>query len=168
MNLIIKYTLILTVASSITYAQKQKKEPIIPPESDYYVTSKETYRYATFKFDAKRDHYIFDKNSKPASLSSNELTTIESLIAKEAMVYNRETKAIGNPIKNPKKYYKQLIAIINNKGEKEVWVNCCCSVMHGLWKTQIQHTSDGGSCFFTIKINLTKKKADKLNANGLA
>jgi hypothetical protein len=166
MKVIIKHTLILTIISVIAHAQTPKKETIIPPKFDYYLTSKEAYRYAIFKFDAKHDDYIFDKNSKPATLSSNEIIKVERLIAKAVVAYNN--KNTYDSIKKPEKYYKQFIAITNNKGEKEVWVNCCCAVMHGLWKTQIQHTSDGGSCYFTIKINLTKSKAGELNANGLA
>jgi len=161
-----KYILILTLISFFACAQTPKKNSIIPPSWDYYLTSKEASRYAFFKFDLKRDDYIFNKNSKPATLSNIELLKIEKLIAKRVREYNKRGIDI---IKKPEMYYKQFITIINGKGEKEVWVNCCCAVMHGgYWKTSIERTMDGGSCYFTIKINLTKNKAYKLNAHGLA
>ncbi|BAU55926.1 hypothetical protein [Mucilaginibacter gotjawali] len=157
----------LFFAISVQTQPKQQKI-ILPPPDDYYLNSTEKLRYAFFKFDSKRDEYIFDKKSKPATLSKTELLTIEKLIVKGVGVYNKSRSGKYNMIKKPEKYFKQFIAITNTKGEKEVWVNCCCAVMHKSWKTHIQQTSDGGSCYFTIKINLTKNKATKLNAHGLA
>ncbi|MDR3694352.1 hypothetical protein [Mucilaginibacter sp.] len=150
------------------HTQPNQHKIVIPPPDDYYLNSTEKSRYAFFKFDAKRDEYIFDKKSKPATLSKTELLHIEKMIAKGVRDYNKSGNRKYNIIKKPEKYFKQFIAIINAKGEKEVWVNCYCAVMHDSWKTHIQHASDGGSCYLTIKINLTKNKATKLNAHGLA
>jgi hypothetical protein len=158
---------IFFIAVSVQTHPKQHKI-ILPPPDDYYLNSTEKLRYAFFKFDAKRDDYIFDKNSQPTTLSKVELLNIEKLIAKSVRVYNKSRIGKYNIIKKPEKYFKQFIATINIQDEKEVWVNCCCAVMHNSWETHIQHTSDGGSCYFTIKINLAKNTATKLHAHGLA
>lgn len=136
----------------------------IPPPPNYYLTSKETQRHAIFQYEANRDSDLFDNHVKPADLSKNEITTIEKLIAGEIVKYNK--KGYG-PVKQPEKYFKQLIPVINSKGEKEVWVDCFCSVLAN-WKTQPQIVNDGGSCFLHFKINLTKGKVLKFFTNGYA
>ncbi|RZA01749.1 MAG: hypothetical protein EOP47_09480 [Sphingobacteriaceae bacterium] len=139
----------------------------IPPLQEHYLDkNSDTQRYAFFMFDKKRDRDIFDKNSKPSTLSKEELEDIERLINKEVEAYNSTTK--GGKIIQPDKYYKQFIAVTNTKGEKEVWVNCSCSVMTEYWKTNISDVSDGGSCFFNLKINLTLRKVLHFGVNGMA
>jgi hypothetical protein len=48
----------------------------------------------------------------------------------------------GFPLILNGKIQKQLIAATNNKGEKEVWVNCFC---------RIYLVEDGGNCFFILR-----------------
>jgi hypothetical protein len=88
------------------------------------------------------------------------------LISKKVEAYNSTTN--GEKIVQPDKYYKQFIAVTNSKGEKEVWVNCRCSVMKEYWKSSIGDVKDGGSCFFNLKINLTKKLIYDFWVNGVA
>ena len=144
-------------------AQKPKKAEFIPPFVDYYLKSKDTVRYAFFKYDAKPDKYI----SQPADLSKRELAEIEKLINKRIVRYNKDN-AGRDTIKEPSKYYKQFSTIINPKGEKEVTVHCSCEVFRGEWKKYLGRVDDGGSCFFFLKINLTKAKILKFMVNGLA
>ena len=65
------------------------------------------------------------------------------------------------------KYKRQIIAVTNDKGEKEVWVNCFCNDAN-YWKKEIVQVMDGGKCFFNFKINLTTKKYFDLRVNGEA
>ncbi len=73
-----------------------------------------------------------------------------------------------NLISNPGKYYKQFIAVINSKGEKEVWVNCFCKTDDFDWKIHVVFVLDGGSCFFNVKINLTNGLITVFSINGVA
>ncbi len=61
------------------------------------------------------------------------------------------------------------MVIKNVKGEKEVWVNCFCSVQYmDYWKKQVVFVKDGGNCFFNVKINITKKSFSDFEVNGEA
>ena len=140
---------------------------------DYYLTSKEETRYAFFKFDVKRDRFIgFDKNAKPIDLTNFELLKIENLINKKVTDFNKETKKkFGSDdwaIKKTEKYFKQIIAVINSKGEKEIWVSCSCKVQKDYWKKHLVRGNDGGNCYFYLVINLTKSTIIEFGVNGLA
>ena len=165
-----KYRLIIVLCllNAIGCTQKQplKEYDIPPPEEHYLDKNSDTQRYAFFVFDKKRDSYVFDKSYKPSTLSKEELKDIAGLISKEVEAYNSTTK--GEKIIQPDKYYKQFIAVTNTKGEKEVWVNCSCRVMQEYWKTNISDVSDGGSCYFQLKINLTTKRVLHFGVNGMA
>ena len=69
--------------------------------------------------------------------------------------YYRQT----NHVINLNNYKRQYVAVINEKGEKEVWVNLFCDdieIHH--WKTEIFGAHGGGWCFFQFKLNLTRNK----------
>ncbi len=65
-----------------------------------------------------------------------------------------------------KNYQRQYVAVKNVHGEKEVWVNCFCTTFDDSWKTDIYIVSDGGNCFFDLKINLDAKKYYDFMVNG--
>jgi hypothetical protein len=160
-----KYIIIATFLTFTETLSPNQNRPVkIPPKFEYYLESKKSERHAFFKFDKNRDSYLFNKNSQLYHLSNDDVLKIEDLIGKRVAVYN---KTANSTIKQPNKYYKQLIAIINVRGEREVWVNCCCSVQSS-WKKQIQIVKDGGTCNFQIKINLTKNIINSFRVNGLA
>jgi len=61
---------------------------------------------------------------------------------------------------------RQYIPIINPKGEKEIWVNFFCREIDYIdWKKIPMIITDGGKCFFNIKVNLTTKTYSKLYMN---
>ena len=151
-----------------TQEQSFKEYDIPPPHENYLDKNSDTQRHALFAFDKKRDSYIFNKTYNPATLSKDELNEIEKLISKKVKEYNLTSKWEWSRIKQPNKYYKQFIAATNSNGEKEVWINCCCSVMKEYWKTHIADVNDGGSCFFQVKINLTTRKILHFGVNGEA
>lgn len=163
-----KYQFILLILCFVACTQPQKKvnriEPEIPKLHDYYLTSKDTVRHVVFQFDSKLDSGLFNNTVKASTLSNIELIIIEDLIKNGAIGYN---KGRYKPIIQPSKYFKQLIPIINSKGEKEVWISCFCETFDH-WKTQRVYVSDGGNCVFHVKINLTKHKIMYFKANGLA
>jgi len=136
-----------------------------------HILNIDTSKYAIFKLED--DPSTFDKNCKPASLSNEEMNQIENIIDKEIAKINKEFKKSQhtkfNYVGNPKKYYKQIIAAINAKGEKVVWVNCLCTVSNEPdWKTRLIGMLDGGSCYFNCKINLKTNKLYDLMVNGVA
>ena len=70
---------------------------------------------------------------------------------------------------NKYNYKKQLVAALNDKGQKEVWINCFCYAgSDDRWKTEIIYAKDGGNCFFNFKINLTTNQFYDLVVNGEA
>jgi len=57
-------------------------------------------------------------------------------------------------------YYKQVYGLINKKGDKIIFLNCFCRAENNdSWKDKTVSVKGGGKCFFSIKINLTEKKA---------
>jgi hypothetical protein len=132
----------------------------------------DTSRYAVIKYNKDRDKYHrFDNDSKAATLSPTDIIKIEDLINKKVAEYNRLKKKGVFPlvIKHPEKYYKQIIAVINSKSEKEAWISCSCSVDNkSNWKKDIILTMDGGSCYFQLKVNLSKNSISDFIVNGVA
>src|SRR6185437_13671129 len=122
-------------------AQPNQRKILVPPAKNYYFKTNELWPYAILKFDVKRNSHLFGADAKPSTLSVSGIGDIENLIKKRITVYN---KSGGQFIGHPEKYYKQFIAVINSKGEKEVWVNCFCKVTGDGWKKNIEWVMDGG------------------------
>ena len=64
-----------------------------------------------------------------------------------------------------RRYKRQYFPVINEKGEKEVWVNCFCNTHYKDWENQVISVRDGGNCYFNLKINLTLKTYYSLSVN---
>ncbi|MDP9048376.1 MAG: hypothetical protein M3N14_09585 [Bacteroidota bacterium] len=130
----------------------------------------DTSKYAMFKLEDYPS--AFDKGDKPAILSKEDMDQVEDIIDKEIAKINKAFKKSQhtkfNYVGNPQKYYKQVIPVINIKGEKVVWVNCLCTVSNEHdWKTRLIGILDGGSCYFNCKVNLNKNKLFALIVNGV-
>lgn len=125
-------------------------------------------------------HWIF-KDGKPADLTSKDIEDIEVLMSKCIEEYNPEQEKEFNErnLKYPeykldkknfvielKRYKRQYVAVTNNNGEKEVWVNCFCKTRNIDWKKELIQVDDGGNCYFSLKINLTTGKYYDLSVNG--
>lgn len=65
-------------------------------------------------------------------------------------------------------YNRQYIPFAKN-GQRFVLVNCFCDdVKHfPKWKKQVVTVYDGGGCYFTVLINLTRKEYSNLYINGI-
>ena len=103
------------------------------------------------------------KKAKEASLSEVEIRQIESIANKGIEEYNKHTKWEKIDLD----YKVQLVPVINQKGEKEVWINGFCDDERD-WRKIIVSIRDGGNCFFQMKINLSKKKCYDVGINGEA
>lgn len=113
--------------------------------------------YAILKFDTL-DSWVF-KNAKPSVLSVNEINELDKIISNFFADHKYALLDI-------KKYKRQYFPVINDKGEKEVWVNCFCGHPDYDWKNKIVFVFDGGNCFFNVKVNLQTKKYYDLMING--
>jgi len=145
-------------------------------KSQHYVSAS---RYAILNADGEYDHFkygVFDNiTNKPTSLSANEIDKIEKIIKTEVDKHNKKSSHHYSFIRNPRRYYKQLMAVINSRGEKEVWVNCFCNSDdkslnddNSYWKKGIVSVYDGGSCYFNLRINLTTNRVYDFRVNGVA
>jgi hypothetical protein len=141
----------------------------------------DTSKIAIIPFDTVQN-WIF-KKALPADLTSDDLLAIETLFTNCIDEYNveKEKEYLKMKEKQPrsklskdfyvidaKRHKRQYIAVINDKGEKEVWINCFCNSWDRNWRKEIIGVEDGGNCFFNLKINLTLKKYYELMVNGHA
>lgn len=139
----------------------------------------DTASIAIIPFDATQ-YWIFEK-SQPYSLTNIDIEAIELILRKWVNEYNpsqeQEFQSIhknhpelnidkANFIIDLQRYKRQYIAIINTKGEKEVWINCFCGERDQNWKTNLIVIKDGGNCYFNLKVNLTTGKYYDLMVNG--
>jgi len=121
------------------------------------------------------------KDCNPLTLTNNDLIDIEKLLRQFVEDYNPERERQYNEIitNNPgveidkknfiidlTRYKRQYIAMTNDKGEKEVWINCFCSTSNKNWRKESVFVCDGGNCYFNLKINLTTGKYRELRVNG--
>ncbi len=128
-------------------------------------------------------HWIF-KDVKPTELTQYELIQIENIL-KIAVEKNNERQKINLKKHNeehPKNKWKetgfeiklkgkkrQYVPVINEKGEKEVWVNFFCDDWESdNWKKDLMVFLDGGNCYFNLKVNLKNKTYSELGINGYA
>ena len=134
---------------------------------------------AVLPFDTT-EYWVF-KDSKPSALTSDDLQKIETILKECINYYNPEQEKLFKEIndKHPEyklakqnftidlpRYKRQYVAILNSKGEKEVWVNCFCDTWNSDWKKDLIYVNDGGNCYFNLKINLTTGQYYELMVNG--
>jgi hypothetical protein len=70
-----------------------------------------------------------------------------------------------------KNYTRQYHGSIDENGKRIIWVNCFCGKRNAkdeIWETQDITVSDGGDCYFNVKIDLKEKKCFDLEINGKA
>jgi len=120
-----------------------------------------------------KEYYWMFKNCKQARLSDNDIEKSERLLAKCIDDYNkiRENRFIKDSIEHPEykldkkdclidltTYKRQYVAVINSKGQKEVFINCFCQTDGLEWRNVILINDGPVNCFFRLKINLTTGK----------
>lgn len=137
---------------------------------------------AVLEYD-KSQHYAFIKGEK-TTLNMIELQEIEDIIRKEVKNINilqKEKYAklcrkytnywfrLENFIISLENHNRQYIPVINDKNEKEIWINLFCTNYneYPYWKETVILVIDGGNCYFNLKINLTKKTYSDFKMNSL-
>jgi hypothetical protein len=160
------------------FMPQQAPQTLTYPRMD--TTIIDTSRYAILPFNKNRDAFLFDAKYKPADLSAAEIEKIEKVVKIMVAEYNKkileqkvnnlvDSPSTGGTIEEPAQYYKQMIAITNNKREKEVWVNCFCTPREKkYWRKGVIVILDGGTCFFNLKINLNTNTVMEFNVNGVS
>jgi hypothetical protein len=167
--------------TSCEQSQSKRDEQIISKNTNGLQF--DTSRTAIIPFDQK-GNYPFDNSYKPITLTQEEIKCIDSLLIvcvtdyndsldKEHSSLDKEHSSLDKDHKQRSidlkkyNYRKQVIAVTNKNGHKEVWVNCFCEIWDGYrWKSQIMSVEDGGRCYFNFKIDLTTKKYYNLEVNG--
>jgi len=126
---------------------------------------------AVIPFD-RSGNWLFNNNYTPVSLTEKEIKEIDTLINISISEHNsslsKELREFYGIDFKKYKYKRQYVAVINGKGEKEIWINAFCSTMGDKWKKEILLVEDGGNCFFNLKVNLKTKKCFGLSVNGYA
>ena len=119
--------------------------------------------FAFFTYNPSYYNY-FSKNVKSYDLKKIDLKTIDAILNK--CIEENPTRLT----KQLTKYNKQCISVKNSKNEIEVYVFCSCNKNFDKeeFKYQISMVNDGGDCYFSVLLNLTKKSYNKLNINGRA
>lgn len=106
-------------------------------------------------YSTDRKMFGLDKKVKQAFFNQTELDKVKLLLIRAA----QENKL--------KVYMRQYICVIDQHGDKWVWVNCFCNPYEG-WRTNVQVVLDGGDCYYSLIINLTTGKYENLIVNGEA
>lgn len=136
--------------------------------------------------DAWLTEHVFSKEDKATTLSEAELRLTDSLMEEFLAIYNKEEvpKILKLYMKEKpedkaeltwfridlKLYKKQYIAVINAKGEKEVWANCFSKAIEERieftdWKKIPVRVSGGGNNFFNLKVNLAQQSVYDFKVN---
>ena len=138
----------------------------------------DTSKFAILSFDIW-GKFGFDSTYSFATLNESDSSKIEILIYQSIQQYNSKLSKERFKYKGVdtgRLHYKmQIIPAMNNKGQKEIWVNGFCSHRNGWrepfnqnWKEQIVLVEDGGNCYFNFKINLDTKEYYSFYVNGYA
>ena len=99
--------------------------------------------------------YGFEKDVKQATLNQADLNKVKLFLTHAAEEHKLKV------------YKRQYVCVIDQHGNKLVWVNCFCHAYDG-WRSSIQLVMDGGDCYYSLVINLTTGKYDNLMVNGEA
>ncbi len=177
-NIIITLLITITINLSCNNKQNQVSKPNFRTTKVIYDTTK----YTIIEYN-EESKWVFNKKCRKTTLTKNDLNNIEILFNQGVKEYNIGAEQRLEKLKeeNPKtkfqrKYFiidlddykRQYVAVLNQKNEKEVWINCFCRDFGGNGKESILIVFDGGNCFFNLKINLTTKKYYDFRVNGEA
>ncbi|MXN92052.1 hypothetical protein GR160_12525 [Flavobacterium sp. Sd200] len=128
--------------------------------------------------------YVFNENQEVfVSLSKglkrytptyDDIIAAELIIKKSIAKVNSErmNQQYGCPVihKKLRKYTRQYVGFINDKDEKELWVNFVWSSLsfsEQRYKESIISVHDGCSNFWSIRVNINTKNLSDLKINGV-
>ncbi len=174
-NLILYYLILLSFFSigCQTFNRKSEKKRLeYSPKTIPLIT------YITY--DSTRNNRKYNKGY-PAQITITDSIQIESLLMTCLAKYNIFEERYYDELKTKQplldiykenfiitlsRYKRQYMAIINPQGEKEVWINCFCTHWNEIDIHYPVEVSDGGNCFFNLKINLSKGIYYDMMVNG--
>jgi hypothetical protein len=127
--------------------------------------------------------YIFPNTFKSTDLSVKEIMECERLLRSYIVDYNTKsakrfdelTEKFPNQKFNIetftielKEYGRQYMAVLSDKGEKTIFVNCFCDPAEFKYRHRaLVVVFDGGNCFFNFKVDLKNKKIFDFMENGV-
>ncbi|MES2617713.1 MAG: hypothetical protein V4613_07540 [Bacteroidota bacterium] len=141
----------------------------------------DTTNYAVIPDDSNNHWYWTHEKFKPATFIGSDTQNLEGVLNQFVTDYNRYGESEYKRVceKNPdskinkhyfvidlKLYKRQYVLAFNDKGEKEVWVNCFCDWHGSNWRKYIITVADGGICYFSLRINLSTKEYYNVMVNG--
>jgi hypothetical protein len=128
----------------------------------------DTSEYVILQFDAKRD-FFFQKpeDYRAATLSAAEVDEMEPLIDSAYRRLGKELRTNYQSLQPLSMYKRQYVAVVDGKGQKEVWVNFFCEAPE-YWRKGKVEVIDSGACYLHLFINLTLRTASKLHDNAVA
>ena len=121
--------------------------------------------------DAGKDmKWAFGNNYTSWTPEGKDIETAETILNK---AFDDQKKPTLNRLldRKPEDYNKQFVGFIDANGDKIIWANCFCKGSDSFfkdWKNKVVIVNDGGSCFFNVKINITKNTYYDLMVNGYA
>ncbi len=174
---VLKILTLITLTISLTTcgSKKQHSKAFVP------FVDTDTTNYAVIPYDSNHHWHWEHLKFKPAPFTGSDTQILEDVLNQFVINYNRygETDYKRVCEKHPdskinkhyfvidlKLYKRQYVLAFNDKGEKEVWVNCFCD-WHGVnWRKYIITVADGGICYFNLRINLSTKEYYYVMVNG--
>ena len=130
--------------------------------------------YEGYIFDATHFVMVSDQQQKNRyTPSTDDVSAAEKLLKKNLQSINKNRiNQIGScPVidKKLKKYKRQYVGFINDKGEKILWINFVWDkrLTESELSEDIISVKDGCSYYWNIKINVTTNNIFELKINGL-
>lgn len=126
-------------------------------------------KVVSFEYSSTEHQHIF-KSGKPVTINNSATSDTIYVLSKAVVEYNSKAKK-ERSLSATDNYNLQLVPILNEENQTEVWVNALCRNSNSdddQWKKSIIRVKDGGSCYFNLYINLTKKTYEKFMVNGEA
>lgn len=129
----------------------------------------------------KSTYKILPEGVTATELSTDELNSIKEMVKECIENYNSQILESSKKLRERKKYVKmyqimkldnykiQYVPYLNEKGEKEIWINGFCNGFDvDYWRNNIVYVFDGGNCFFTLRLNISTGECLKIGINGYA
>jgi hypothetical protein len=129
----------------------------------------DTSRYVILPYDSTVDMAMVDRFDRPipTTLSRDEVEAMEPSIDSACDRYDRANPRL-QMLRPRAMYRRQYVAVLNAKGEKEVWILFFRFTLGNDWKHHVILVDDGGLSFFQLRINLSTGKVGELVNGGFA
>ena len=128
-------------------------------------------QYTVIEYGNNHWKFMFD-NCTPSDLNYDEILEIESIIGQKISEHKKLMSEWDEELSDAESeitFRRQYVPVILDNGEKAVWINFLCGSNHFEdWKENLVIVSDGGPCFFQLKVNLNRKEFYDYRYNGIA